>query len=305
MWSDYLVAALLVLSGIIIAKIISRKGIRYLESKFAIKNSLILARLIFYAIVFIFVIMALGQLGVQLGVLLGAAGIFSVAVGFASQTSMSNVISGLFMLGEGTIAVGDVIKVGNTTGEVIGIDWLSVKLRTPDNMYVRLPNETIIKSEMTNLSKFSIRRYDLNFSVAYQEDIGKVRGLVLKLVEDELNCLIDPEPMVVLEGFGDSGINLRLAVWSRTEEFIKFRSQLAEKIKTLLDSNDIEIPFPHVSLYAGKHSTPINVALHQHNSSLPDNIEQASVKPNNESDITAKKNSTKKNSVKKKDAEKN
>ncbi|WP_444998568.1 mechanosensitive ion channel family protein [Aliikangiella sp. IMCC44359] len=262
-WINYFIAALLILCGAAIAKVLSHKGISYLESKFTIKNSLIMRRLIFYTIITLFIIMALSQLGVKLGVLLGAAGIFSVAVGFASQTSMSNVISGLFMLGEGTIAVGDMIKVGNTMGEVISIDWLSIKLRTPDNTYVRLPNETIIKSEMTNLSKFAIRRYDLNFSIAYKEDIVVVKNLVLDLVRNELNCLVDPEPMVVLEGFGDSGINLRLAVWAKSDEFVKFRSGLTEKVKAILDANGIEIPFPHVSLYAGENSSPIKVMVSQ------------------------------------------
>jgi small-conductance mechanosensitive channel len=260
-WTDYSIAILLILVGFLIAKISSHKGVQYLEAKFTVKNSMILRRLIFYGIMSLFIIMALSQLGVQLGVLLGAAGIFTVAIGFASQTSMSNVISGLFMLGEGTIAIGDTIKVGNTTGEVIGIDWLSVKLRTPDNMYVRLPNETIIKSELTNFSKFAIRRYDLNFSIAYKEDITKVKSLVLALVQTELNCLVDPEPMVILESFGDSGVNLRLAVWAKSDEFIKFRSSLAEKVKATLDANAIEIPFPHLSLYAGETSKPIQIEI--------------------------------------------
>ncbi len=254
-------AVLLLTAGFILARITATKLTSFLDKKYSLKNTSIIKRLAFYGILIIFVVMALHQLGFNLSVLLGAAGILSVAIGFASQTSMSNVISGLFLLGEGAFSVGDVIKVGSTTGEVISIDWISVKLRTPDNMYVRIPNELIVKTEMTNLTRFPIRRFDFNFSIAYREDIARVKALILALVHNSNQCLEDPEPMIVVESFADSGIGLRLAVWAKSENFLKFRSQLAEDIKALLDRENIEIPFPHLSLYAGQDSSPIKVSV--------------------------------------------
>jgi small-conductance mechanosensitive channel len=257
----YIYSTLLLLFGFLIAKVVSQKGTIYLEEKFLIKNSLIVKRFLFYGILALFLVTALKQLGFELGVLLGAAGVFSVAIGFASQTSMSNVISGMFLLGEGTVAIGDTIKVGNTVGEVISIDWLSIKLRTPENLFVRLPNEVIIKSEMTNLSQFKIRRFDLYISVAYHEDLALVKQVLLSLVKKESACLDDPEPMIVIEGFGESGVNIRLAVWAKSEEFLKFKSSMNEKVKAEFDMAGIEIPFPHISLYAGDKSQPIEVAV--------------------------------------------
>ena len=157
----YIYSAVLLLVGFVIAKIVSKKGSELLEERFSITNSLVIKRLVFYGVLTLFLVAALKQLGFELGVLLGAAGVLSVAIGFASQTSMSNIISGMFLLGERAVSVGDSIKVGNTTGEVISIDWLSIKLRTFDNLFVRLPNEAIIKSEMINMSRFKIRRFDL------------------------------------------------------------------------------------------------------------------------------------------------
>jgi len=260
-WTHYVHAALLLLIGATLAKIVSHKGAAILEDKFQVKNRRIIQRLLFYSILTLFVVMALNQLGVDLSVLLGAAGILSVAIGFASQTSMSNVISGLFLLGERAVSVGDFIKVGGTSGEVISIDWLSIKLRTPENLFVRIPNEAIIKSEMTNMSQFKIRRFDLTISVAYQENLGLVKNILLTLVKNDTSCLDDPEPQVIVEGFGDSGVNIRLAVWAKSEEFLKFKSNMNEKVKAEFDKAGIEIPFPHISLYAGEKTKPIEVAV--------------------------------------------
>ena len=260
-WNQYLYAAILLLIGLIIARLASKKVSQIIDEKFQFKNSTIIRRLLFYAIAILFVMMALRQLGFELGVLLGAAGILSVAVGFASQTSMSNVISGLFLLGERSVSIGDVIKVGNTTGEVIAIGWLSLTLRTPENLSVRIPNEAIIKSEMTNFSAFKIRRFDLIISVAYQEDLKLVKDTLLTLVNNETSCLDDPEPLVVVDGFGDSGVNVRLAVWAKSEEFLKFKSSMNEKVKAAFDAAGIEIPFPHMSIYAGEKSSPLQISL--------------------------------------------
>jgi len=278
-FSQIIYALILVSIGYLVASASSRALLAFIEKRFTIKNAIIFKRLIFYLILAIFLVMALHQLGFNLSVLLGAAGILSVAIGFASQTSMSNVISGLFLLGERAFSVGDTIKIGNTTGEVISVDWLSIKLRTPENMFVRIPNETLIKSEMTNLTRFKIRRFDLNISIAYSEDIGQVRDLLLKLVNEDTQCLDDPEPLVIVDAFADSGITLRLAVWAKSEEFLKFRSRISEKVKAMLDKEGIEIPYPHISLYAGEHSAPIRVQLESSSAELPVEAAKASDGP--------------------------
>jgi small-conductance mechanosensitive channel len=92
-----------------------------------------------------------------------------VAIGFASQTSASNLISRLFLMIERPFSIADVIRVGNTTGEFISIDLLSVKLRNVDSFFVRIPNETMIKNEVTRLTKFPVRPADLKVGIAYKD----------------------------------------------------------------------------------------------------------------------------------------
>ena len=219
------------------------------------------ARIAGYAIGVLFSIAALRELGFDLGVLLGAAGVLTVAVGFASQTSAANVISGLFLVGERPFGVGDVVRIGGTTGEVVSMGLLSVRLRTFDNLMVRLPNETLIKSEITNLSAFAIRRIDLALSVAYKEDLARVSEILLEIADENPLCLEEPVPLVIHGGFGDSGIALQFSVWVDRTRFLEVRNGLYLEIQQRFAAEAIEIPFPHVSLYRGAASEPFRIEL--------------------------------------------
>ena len=216
-------------------------------------------RLVFWATFAVFAAAALNQLGFELGIMLGAAGILTVALGFASQTSAANIISGLFVLGERSVSVGDIITIGGTTGEILSIDWLSIKLRTFDNLYIRIPNETFIKSEVTNLTRFPIRRADIQVGIAYHEDIAVARSVLLRVADDNPLCLTQPEPLIILRGFGDSSINLQCSVWALRENFLALRNSIQEEIKLAFDEAGIEIPYPHRTLYIGEKSLPLVV----------------------------------------------
>ena len=137
-------ALVIVVGGLLGARLVSATISRVLERRASAQHIMLIRRAISWLIVGLTVVTVLRQLGFDLGVLVGAAGVFTVALGFASQTSASNLISGLFLIGERPFVVGDIITVGTRTGEVTSIDLLSVKLRTFDNLFVRIPNETLI-----------------------------------------------------------------------------------------------------------------------------------------------------------------
>jgi len=225
------------------------------------QRTMILRRLTFYSIAGLFIASALMELGFDLSVLLGAAGILTVALGFASQTSASNVISGLFLLGERPFSVGDVIRVNGTTGEVLSVDLLSVKLRTFDNLFVRIPNETMIKSEVTNLRRFPIRRVDLQVGVAYKEDLRKVRDVLMEVADRNPLCLEEPTPLIIFQGYGESSINHQFSVWAQTDNFLELRNSIPMEIKEAFDEHNIEIPFPHRTLYTGAETDPFPVRV--------------------------------------------
>lgn len=258
-WADIIRALLLLLVGSVLARTVRAFVNRTVPaSRLPLR---IIRGAASWGIFILFMVAALHQLGFKLSVLLGAAGVLSVAIGFASQTSAANLISGLFLLAERSFEVGDTIQVGGTSGEVLSVDMLSVKLRTADNRYVRIPNEVLIKSETTNLSKFAIRRFDLMVGVAYHNDIRQVRNILLEVAAANPLCLEEPKPMLVVRGFGESAIDLQFSVWAARSNFLELGNTMQEQVKISFDAHGIEIPYPQRSLVVAAGSAPLNVRL--------------------------------------------
>jgi len=254
-------ATILILLGLLFASLASRLAGRAMRQRLTSHTLQLIRRIIFYGILALFLASAMRELGFSLAVLMGAAGVLTVAIGFASQTTASNLISGLFLIGERSFEIGDLIRVGQTTGEVLSIDALSVKLRTMDNLYVRIPNETLIKSEVTTLSRFPIRRFDLTVGVAYKEDLNRVREVLMQVAEANVLCLDEPAPLFIFTGFGDSSLDIQFSVWARRENFLTLRNSISSEIKQAFDTAGIEIPFPHRTIYAGEVTKPMPVTL--------------------------------------------
>jgi len=252
-------AIVLIFVGFALAKLVSTTLTKLAGKNIDRHRTMLLKRGSYYLILILFLVSALNELGFNLSVLLGAAGILSVAVGFASQTSASNLISGLFLVAERPFTVGDVIRVGTTTGEVLSIDLLSVKLRTFDNLFVRIPNESLIKSEVTTLTRFPIRRIDIQVGVAYKEDLKKVREILNEVADKNPLCLEEPKPLYIFLGFGESSMNIQHSIWAKRENFLELKNSIHEEIKNAFDEQGIEIPFPHRTIYAGSVTEPFPV----------------------------------------------
>lgn len=259
--TPFLRSFVLILAGIPAVYFLSKWGRHTITRRFTPQQGMIAGKILFYSGMGLLVVLIFQQLGFTLTPLLGAAGIVGIAVGFASQTSVSNVISGLFLIAEKPFIVNDVINVGDVTGQVLSIDTLSIKIRTFDNRFVRIPNETIIKSQVTNITRFPIRRVDINVGVAYKEDIGRVRNILLDIVHQIPLCLEEPEPLVIFSGYGNSSIDMLLVAWVVKTDWLKVKNILMEEIKKRFDQEGIEIPFPHLSLYTGTVTEPFPVQI--------------------------------------------
>ncbi len=266
-WELSLKIALILVIGIPILLLFRRWARSFFTKKYAPHYGMLAGKLVFYTGLAILVVTIMGQLGLSLAPLLGAAGIVGIALGFASQTSVSNIISGLFLIAEQPFKVDDIITVNGTTGVVISVDVLSAKLRTFDNQFVRIPNETLIKTEVRNLTRFPIRRFNAKVSVAYKEDISRVREILLDVAEKNEHSLSEPQPLIVFEAFGASSIDLLFLVWAPVGEYLQLKNTLQEEIKARFDKDGIEIPFPHVSLYSGSATKAIPIEIADTNSS--------------------------------------
>jgi small-conductance mechanosensitive channel len=262
-------AATYVIAGFIVGKLLSSLTRKTLASRLSAPQLKLALRIVFWLILALFIASALRELGFKLTTLLGAAGILSVAIGFASQTSVSNFISGLFLMAEKPFSVGDLIKVGDTVGEVLAIDLLSVKIRTFDNRYVRIPNETLLKAETTTLTKFPIRRIDLKIGVAYKEDIQKVYDVLHDVAQRNPLCLEEPKPLFIFEGFGESSQDMQFSVWTRRTNYLELKNSIQMEIKQAFDREGIEIPFPHRSIYTGSITEPFPVKVIDSTDTVP------------------------------------
>jgi len=241
-------ALCLMVMGYIVAKRLSIIADRAFAKRFTRHQTMLIRRSVFYFIFTIFAVISLQHIGFQLSVLLGAAGVFTVAISFASQTAASNLISGIFLLFEHPFKVGDTVEVKGITGVVDSIDLLSTKLKTPDNKLVRIPNEAMIKSEITNLSYFATRRLDIIILVAYDCNITEVKDMLLEIADNCPHVLKDPPPNVTMNSFVNSAMELKFMAWVNTTEVSAARNALQETIKRQFDKAGIESPVSQFSV---------------------------------------------------------
>lgn len=241
--------------------IVSRSAGAYVKKHTSEHLGLMTRKIIFFLGFAICVITVLYEFGFKLNALLGAAGIASVAIGFASQTSLSNIISGIFLYWEKPFEAGDVIEVGDTRGTVISIDLMSVKLRKFDNLFVRIPNETMIKAQVTNITRFPIRRMDINVGVAYKENVDRVIEILRDVADKNPYCLDEPEPLVIFEKYGESSLDFMVGLWFEKTQFVLLKNSIMRDIKNRFDQEGIEIPFPHRTIYTGAVTEPFPVKI--------------------------------------------
>jgi small-conductance mechanosensitive channel len=232
-----------------------------LLSRASAQHRMLGRRIVFYSVLSLGVVSALRELGFELNALLGAAGVMTIAIGFAAQTSTSNFIAGLFLIGERPFVLGDVIRIGDTTGEVLAIDLLSIKLRTFDNLFVRVPNETVVKSQVTNLTHFPIRRLDLTINVPYSADLKRVRELLLQIAHNNPLGLDEPKPLLIIQSFGDSAVKVQFSTWAASDNYVALKNQMHEAIKLGFEHAGIELPSAARTLRIEAGSDPVPVAV--------------------------------------------
>ncbi|MBR7063747.1 MAG: mechanosensitive ion channel family protein [Treponema sp.] len=238
----------------IVYRLIKRTLRKAHTEKMSAQRFMLISKMVNYTYFVVVVMYVLSLFGIKLSAVWGAAGIAGVAIGFAAQTSVSNLISGIFVLSEGIMQVGDFVTVGDISGTVDSVDLLSVKVHTTDNHLVRVPNSSVINTNLTNVSFFPQRRLTVNVSIDYNTDMDKVLETILKVPPLCPTVLQDLAPVAWFDKFGDSGINLNLAVWFNKSDFFATRNAVYIAIKKVFDEDGINIPYPKVDVtIAGNH----------------------------------------------------
>jgi moderate conductance mechanosensitive channel len=228
----------------------------------------VIAYLLTITVVIVGAIMILGEFDVEIGPILAAAGIVGVAVGFGAQHLVRDLITGFFILLDDQIRVGDVVQIADKGGLVEKISLRMTILRDLAGNVHYVRNGEI--SVVTNMTK-EYSRYVFDIGVAYREDVDDVIEVV-KQVDEELRAdpafgsdILEPIEILGLDQFGDSAIIIKARTKTKPIKQWSVGREFNRRLKKRFDEKDIEIPFPHVTLYMGQDKTgqaaPMHVAM--------------------------------------------
>jgi len=247
-WS-LLYFTLILVIGVLIARIVSINVRRALMDRLPVNERELLTKLVYYGIAIVALLVALPQLNVDLSGLLVAGGIAGIVIGFASQSVISNLISGLFLMFERPIRIGDIINVSDITGSVEDIRILSTVIKTFDGIYIRIPNEKVFTSNITNYVHNVARRFSYQIGIRYQDDADLAIRIANDVIETHPFALRNPSPSVFVDNLGDNSVNLTVFIWAPARNWWEVRTDLLWKIKRALEENGIEIPFPQRTVW--------------------------------------------------------
>lgn len=233
---------LLLAAGFVIARLSALGFVRFNTLLGRSSHGHLWRNVVYYVVLTLFVITALRQFGFDLSVVLGAAGVITVAIGFASQTTISNLISGLFLIGEMPFTVGETLLVNNVQGEVVAVNLLSTLLKTPENSLVRIPNEMLFKIQFVNLTRLPIRRFDCSLQVIFSEDLNKIKNILLEVAQANALCLKAPAPYMEVIGFDNRGVKIMLYAWGKQTSFGELKSTLFVEIQQAFNKHRVQVP---------------------------------------------------------------
>lgn len=256
---------LLIIATFIVASLVARTFKRIIQKRAEISHShlYIIARIAHYIILVVGLVIALSALGIDVGKLALVASALGIGIGLGLQSIVNNFVSGLAILFERSIKVGDFIELATgVTGEVIEVHMRATLIRTNDNVDILIPNAEICNGQLINWTlEDNHRRFRVPFGVAYGSDKNLVKQAVLEATENVSYTLSSPgrEPVVWMTGFGDSSLNFCLGVWVNPERVKKPTALMSDylwAIDDALKKYNIEIPFPQRDLHIRSDQRP-------------------------------------------------
>jgi len=246
---DLLVVVGIIVIAVIIAKAITIYLRRALKDKASKDRLQTIGKAIYYIIIVIAVLAVLPILGVKLSGLLVAGGIAGIVIGFASQSIIGNLISGFFLMIERPIKIGDGVNIDGIAGTVEDVRIISTIVKTWDGLYVRIPNEKVFTTSITNYVANVARRFEYVIGIRYSDDADKAIEIIKNLIEEHPFALKNPGPQVFVDNLGDNSVNIAVRIWGPSTVWYGIKTELLWKIKKALEKEGIEIPFPQRVLW--------------------------------------------------------
>ena len=212
-----------------------------------------------YSILLIGLVNALSTMGVDTGGLLASLGIVGITIGFAARDAFSNLISGILIFLDRPFVIGDLVEVGDNYGRVDQITLRSTRIITSDGKMLAVPNAEIINKTVTSYTNFPHLRLDVAVTVGVDENIDKVRQILIGVIQDDPDYLSEPPPRVVITQLNDYNVALELQAWIKEERIhVEKRFELREQIFNTLNEMQIEMPFETLVLLASQF--PVHVS---------------------------------------------
>jgi small-conductance mechanosensitive channel len=251
--ASLLVFVAMVVISVIVARVVSRIVVSRVLARTKLTPGVqyALGRFAQYAILVIGIVVSLDTLGVNVGSLTIVAGALGIGVGFGLQNVVNNFVSGLILLAERPVEVGDRIVIGGVVGRVQSIGLRSTTVLTSDNIAIIVPNADFVSKEVTNWTHGDPKvRLRIPIGVAYGTDERQVERALLEVAAADPDTLKEPAPHVRFLAFGESSLDFELAVWTETRTYqpTRYRSQLNFAIAQKLRDHGIEVPFPQRDL---------------------------------------------------------
>jgi len=241
---DLIVFAVLVAIIVIIARYVGMYLKRALSDRVDRGELDKLVRVVQLVIILIGVWFALPSFDIDIAQLLVVGGTVGLIIAFASQKIVSNLGSGIILLIERPIDIGDSIRIGSISGTVSQIRILSTIVKTNEGVYVRISNEKVFSSDITNFVTNPARRFEYRVVIGYADDVGKATRAIREILDRHPFVLKHPAPSIFVSELGESGVRLVIHIWAPSRVWWSVKKELLQVIKETLDREGIEIPLP-------------------------------------------------------------
>lgn len=202
--------------------------------------------LVAYVVLFLLMI---ATLGFSTESIITAFASVALAIALGLQNTLASLANGILLIFTRPFKAGDYVDIGGTGGTVKEIKLFSVKVVTPDNLTIVIPNNTVFGSTIINYSKMPLRRIDIVVPVGVDADVAKVKSLICGLVESDHRIVKDPAPFFRLTEYGKGCLNFTLRAWTKTEIYWDVRFDLLENIVLVLGNNGIKLPYHQLDVH--------------------------------------------------------
>ena len=240
--------------SIIISRIIILYLRRYFKNKVSKDVGETTIKFLYYGSLLIVFITVLPLIGLDPSGLLLAGGITGIVLGFASQNIVGNLISGVFLMIEKPIKIGDQVEINKISGYVTDIRIISTFIRTFDGLLIRIPNQQVFTTNITNTVSYPVRRFDFTIKIRYSDDADAAIWFIQDLIDKEPFALSSPPPYVYVNDLGENSVDLVVRIWAPISEWYGLKTSFLWAIKKVLEENNIEVPFPQREIYL--HNVP-------------------------------------------------